>query len=230
MDPQILKSRATPEICHLQANSTLGPEESGFHLTDKPECYYVASLAQPGSQAPAAHSKAEGTICFTCSDIYHCDPLPCTEDRNYCLQMAGVAALGKDNCVAWTNYSCVAFNDCTFDNFISTLMYSIGFGFWINITCCQGNCQEPPPLATLPASRTLSTFLCPTYPGGHSGPCNHSFYMQCPSGETECVQMNLVSEEGKMGVIEPECTWVWIQACLGLGVHLYHSLCVAQDK
>ncbi|EPY88250.1 hypothetical protein CB1_000185012 [Camelus ferus] len=146
-----------------------------------PPLALLGALAAPeGSQVPAAHSKAEGTICFTCSDIYHCDPLPCTEDRNYCLQMAGVAALGKDNCVAWTNYSCVAFNDCTFDNFISTLMYSIGFGFWINITCCQGNCQEPPPL----------------------GPCNHSFYMQCPSGETECVQMNLVSEEGDPAGLE----------------------------
>ncbi|XP_049558715.1 phospholipase A2 inhibitor gamma subunit B-like [Orcinus orca] len=104
--------------------------------------------------------------------------------------------LGASNSVSWRNGSCVASKDCTSDNSIFALTYSIGFGFRVNTTCCQGNCQEPPPLATLPASGTLSKFLCPTCPGGHSGPCNHFFYMQCPSGETECVQMNLVSEEG----------------------------------
>ncbi|XP_059854995.1 uncharacterized protein [Delphinus delphis] len=194
--PQILKGCATPEVCHLQANTTLGPEASGFHLTAKPECNYVAPTTHPGPHVPVTHTKAKVTVCFTCSDLHHCNPLPCTEDRNYCLQIAGITVLGASNSVSWRNGSCVASKDCTSDNSIFALTYGIGFGFRVNTTCCQGNCQEPPPLATLPASGTLSKFLCPTCPGGHSGPCNHFFYMQCPSGETECVQMNLVSEEG----------------------------------
>lgn len=67
-----------------------------------------------------------------------------------------------------------------------------------------------PYIATLPASRTLSKFLCPTYAEGWLGLYNSSFYMQCPSGETECVQLDLVSEEGNVCVHvcmrEPEHT------------------------
>ncbi|XP_066875758.1 uncharacterized protein [Kogia breviceps] len=194
-DPQTLKGCATPEVCHLQANTTLGPEASGFHLTAKPECNYTTPTTHPGPHVPATHTKAKVTVCFTCPDLRHCNPLPCTEDRNHCLQIAGVTVLGANNAVSWRNGSCVASKDCTFDNSIFALTYSIGFGFWVNITCCQGNCQEPTPLVTRPASGTLSKFLCPTCPVGHSGPCNN-FYVQCPSEETECVQMNLVSEEG----------------------------------
>lgn len=50
--PQILKGCATPEVCHLQANTTLGPEASGFHLTTKPECNYVAPTTHPGALNP----------------------------------------------------------------------------------------------------------------------------------------------------------------------------------
>ena len=58
--------------------------------------------------------------------------------------------LGATNSVAWRNGSCVASKDCTPANSISALTYSIGFGFWVNTTCCQGNCQEPSPLGELP--------------------------------------------------------------------------------
>ncbi|ELW71071.1 hypothetical protein TREES_T100011498 [Tupaia chinensis] len=170
-DPQTLKGCATEDICNLPANATLGPEKSGFHLTSKPEC------TQP--------DKPKATICFTCSDADHCDPLHCPEERNYCLQTVGIAALGKGDSVAWRNGSCVASKDCNFDNSISALTYSIRFGFWVNNTCCQGSCQEPTPLpATLPVSRALSKFLCPTCFGNYSGPCYASFYKQCPSGQT----------------------------------------------
>lgn len=54
--------------------------------------------------------------------------------------------------------------------------------------------------ATLPASRTLSKFLCPTCADGHPGRCNSSLYVQCPRGETTCVQLDLVSEEGNVRV------------------------------
>lgn len=47
--PQTLKGCATPEICHLQANTTLGPEASGFHLITKPECGCVTPTTQPGA-------------------------------------------------------------------------------------------------------------------------------------------------------------------------------------
>ncbi|XP_006052485.1 uncharacterized protein LOC102410032 [Bubalus bubalis] len=191
---QTLKGCATPEICHLQANTTLGPEASGFRLITKPKCSRVTPTTQPGPYT--AHSKAKVTTCFTCSDLHHCSPLPCTEDRNHCLQTVGITVLGATNSVAWRNGSCVASKDCTPANSISALTYSIGFGFWVNTTCCQGNCQEPSPLAALPGSSTLSKFLCPTCPGGHSGPCSPSFYMQCPSRESECIHINLVSEVG----------------------------------
>lgn len=59
-------------------------------------------------------------------------------------------ALGEGVSVAWRNGSCVASEDCKFDKSISALTYSIGFGFWVNTTCCQGNCQEPTPLGMLP--------------------------------------------------------------------------------
>ncbi|XP_033286919.2 uncharacterized protein LOC117201828 [Orcinus orca] len=88
--PQILKGCATPEVCHLQANTTLGPEATGFHLTAKPECNHVAPTTHPGPHVPVTHTKAKVTVCFTCSDLHHCNPLPCTEDRNYCLQIAGI--------------------------------------------------------------------------------------------------------------------------------------------
>lgn len=59
-------------------------------------------------------------------------------------------ALGKDNPIAWRNGSCVASKDCKFDKSISALTYSVGFGFWVNTTCCQGSCQEPTLLGMLP--------------------------------------------------------------------------------
>ncbi|KAI4534643.1 hypothetical protein MG293_015503 [Ovis ammon polii] len=81
--PQTLKGCATPEICHLQANTTLGPEASGFHLITKPECGCVTPTTQPGPYRVRS-------TCFTCSDLHHCNPLPCTEDRNHCLQTVGI--------------------------------------------------------------------------------------------------------------------------------------------
>nr|XP_012616720.1 uncharacterized protein LOC105869470 isoform X3 [Microcebus murinus] len=203
--PQILKGCATPEVCHLHVNSTLGPEESGFRLTAKPECSYLAPPTPPGPHATVTHHKDKATICFTCSDLYRCDPLPCPEDRSYCLQTAGVTALGEGSSVTWRNGYCVASTDCRVDNSISALTYGVSFGFWVNTTCCRGNCQEPIPLAAQLASPTLSNFLCPTCPGSHLGPCNSSFYMQCPSGETNCVQLDLVSEEGGRNVSVRGC-------------------------
>lgn len=50
--PQILKGCATPNICHLQVNMTLGPEASGFHLISKPECDYVATPTPSGALNP----------------------------------------------------------------------------------------------------------------------------------------------------------------------------------
>ena len=47
----------------------------------------------------------------------------------------------------------MASKDCMPHNSISALTYSIGFGFWVNTTCCQGNCQEPSPLGALPPER-----------------------------------------------------------------------------
>lgn len=43
----------------------------------------------------------------------------------------------------------MASEDCPSDNSISALTYSIGFGFWVNTTCCQGNCQAPTPLGMM---------------------------------------------------------------------------------
>ncbi|XP_053462134.1 uncharacterized protein LOC128596584 [Nycticebus coucang] len=203
--PQILKGCATPEICQLHVNATLGPEESGFRLTAKPECTFLAPPTPTGSHASVTHDKDKATICFTCSNLYHCDPLPCPEDRNYCLQTAGVTILGEGNSVTWRNGSCVAANDCKFDNSFSALTFGVGFGFSVNTTCCRGNCQEPIPLAAHPASRTLSKFLCPTCFGNYLGPCNSSFYMQCPSGEINCVQLNLMSEEGNRNLSVRGC-------------------------
>lgn len=50
----------------------------------------------------------------------------------------------------------MASEDCPSDNSISALTYSIGFGFWVNTTCCQGNCQAPtPPGMMLPESSQM---------------------------------------------------------------------------
>ncbi|XP_011886185.1 PREDICTED: uncharacterized protein LOC105572291 [Cercocebus atys] len=203
--PQILKGCATPEVCNLHKNATLGPEDSGFHLTAKPECNYLTPPTQPGPHATVTHAKAETTICFTCSDLHSCGPLPCPEDNNYCLQMAGITDFGEGNLVSWRNGFCVTSKDCKFGNSIYALTYGVGFGFWVNTTCCQGNCQKPTPLAAYLASHTLSEILCPTCPGSSLEPCNSSFYMQCPSGETECVQLDLTSEEGGRNVSVRSC-------------------------
>lgn len=40
--------------------------------------------------AVVTHTDPKATICFTCSDLHHCDPLPCPGDRNYCLRTAGI--------------------------------------------------------------------------------------------------------------------------------------------
>ncbi|KAK2499925.1 hypothetical protein MC885_016313, partial [Smutsia gigantea] len=45
--PKILKGCAMPDVCDLQANTTLGLEASGFHLTTAPECNYVALPNRP---------------------------------------------------------------------------------------------------------------------------------------------------------------------------------------
>ncbi|XP_076987724.1 uncharacterized protein LOC143659063 isoform X2 [Tamandua tetradactyla] len=188
--PQMLKGCATPEICHLPKNTTLGPKESGFQLSAGPEC------TQPGTHAPIAHTEGKRTTCFTCWDPHHCSPLPCPEGRNYCLQTSGILALGDGSSVTWRNGSCMASKDCKFNNSISALTFSIDFGFWVNTSCCQGNCQEPAPPVPLPTSHTLSNFLCPSCIGDLPEPCNASFYQQCPNGETECVQLNLEPEAG----------------------------------
>ncbi|XP_053511690.1 uncharacterized protein LOC119054401 isoform X2 [Artibeus jamaicensis] len=196
--PQTLKGCATPEVCDLQVNTTLGPEAFGFHLTSPPECYSEAAPTSPVPQATLTQAKAKVTTCFTCSNSSHCEPFSCPADKNYCLQTEGFLALAEGNPVAWRNGSCVAPKDCKPDSLISSLTYSNSFGFWINTTCCQGNCQKPT-LLTLPVSRTLSKFLCPTCADSHLGLCNSSFYMQCPCGETECVQLDVASEEVSAG-------------------------------
>lgn len=97
--------------------------------------------------------------------------------------------------VAWRNGSCVAWEDCR-PNTTWALNYNVHFGFWANTTCCHGNCKAPELLDTLPPPPFLNRFLCPTCEGSSSAACNASLYMQCPYGETECVQMDLVSREG----------------------------------
>ncbi|XP_027475170.1 uncharacterized protein LOC113936314 [Zalophus californianus] len=203
--PQILKGCATPNICHLQVNMTLGLEASGFHLTSKPECDYVATPTPPGPPAAVTRTKDKVTTCFTCSNISNCDTVLCPADKNYCLQTMGTLALREGNSVVWRNGSCVTSKECRFGNSVSAFSYSVDFGFWINSTCCQGDCQELTPLEVLPTSHTLSELLCPTCPSGRLGPCNSSFYMQCPSGETECVQLDLVLVEGGQSVNVSGC-------------------------
>ncbi|CAD7692549.1 unnamed protein product [Nyctereutes procyonoides] len=194
--PQILKGCATPNVCHLQVNTTLGPEASGFHLISKPECDYMVTTPQPSSSATKTLTKDKLTTCFTCSDLNDCDTVLCAADRNYCLQTLGILALEEGNSVVWRRGSCVASKDCGFGTSISAFTYSSDFSFWINSTCCQGNCQELTPLAILPTSHTLNEFLCPACSSSQPVSCNSSFYMQCRSGETECVQLDLVLVEG----------------------------------
>ncbi|XP_023560364.1 uncharacterized protein LOC111813543 [Octodon degus] len=196
--PQILKGCATPDVCHLHVNDTLGPKESGFRLTSKPDC----SPQDPPTKLAVSHTSPKATICFTCSDPHHCDPLPCPEDRNYCLGIAGITALGDGNSVSWRNGSCVASTDCKRNTSISALTYGTGLGFWVNTTCCQGNCQEPTQLAALPPS---STYLCPTCLKGQPRSCSSTFYMQCPRGETKCVQLDLTSDKGGRNVSMRGC-------------------------
>lgn len=45
----MLKGCATPALCNLPVNSTLGPKAFGFHLTAWPECYREAPPTQPGA-------------------------------------------------------------------------------------------------------------------------------------------------------------------------------------
>ncbi|XP_077603446.1 uncharacterized protein LOC144217666 [Crocuta crocuta] len=203
--PQILKGCATPNVCHLQVNTTLGPEASGFRLISQPECNYVVTPTQPGPPATTTLTMDGVTACFTCSGLNDCDAVLCPADQNYCLQTTGVIALGKGGFHAWRKGSCVAPKDCRFGSSVSAFTYNVDFGFWINSTCCQGNCQAPAPPEVLPVSHAMSEFLCPTCPSGHLGPCNSSFYMQCPVGETECVQLDLVPIEGSWNVTLRGC-------------------------
>ncbi|XP_029782045.1 uncharacterized protein LOC115281005 isoform X2 [Suricata suricatta] len=203
--PQILKGCATPNVCHLQVNTTLGPEASGFRLISQPECNYVVTPTQAGPTATRTLTTDGVTVCFSCSGLNDCDAVLCPADRNYCLQTAGIIALGEGDFRAWRRGFCVAPSDCTFSSSVSAFTYSADFGFWINSTCCQGNCQAPAPPEVLQISHTLSGFLCPTCPSGHPGPCNSSFYMQCPIGETECVQLDLVPIEGSQNVTLRGC-------------------------
>lgn len=59
-------------------------------------------------------------------------------------------ALGKGGFHAWRRGSCVAPKDCRFGSSVSAFTYNVDFGFWINSTCCQGNCQAPIPPGMLP--------------------------------------------------------------------------------
>lgn len=59
-------------------------------------------------------------------------------------------AIGEGFFVAWRSGSRVASRDCEFGKSISALTYSISFGFWVSITCCQGNWQAPTLLGMLP--------------------------------------------------------------------------------
>nr|XP_012616719.1 uncharacterized protein LOC105869470 isoform X2 [Microcebus murinus] len=202
------KAQPNTVKCHYCSGnkSALCDSLSVMNCTGKQTaCVTLNGTWSRGPHATVTHHKDKATICFTCSDLYRCDPLPCPEDRSYCLQTAGVTALGEGSSVTWRNGYCVASTDCRVDNSISALTYGVSFGFWVNTTCCRGNCQEPIPLAAQLASPTLSNFLCPTCPGSHLGPCNSSFYMQCPSGETNCVQLDLVSEEGGRNVSVRGC-------------------------
>lgn len=99
--------------------------------------------------------------------------------------------LGASNSVSWRNGSCVASEDCTSDNSIFALTYSIGFGFWVNTTCCQGNCQDPPPPGTLPPESsqtggqggggvTLEESLSCVEEGVHSTPIVQPGYPKAP--------------------------------------------------
>ncbi|XP_058562225.1 uncharacterized protein LOC131498836 [Neofelis nebulosa] len=203
--PQILKGCATPNVCHLQVNTTLGPEASGFRLVSQPECNYVVTPTLPGPPANTSLTTDRVTVCVTCSGLNTCDAVLCPADRNYCLQTAGILALGKGDSVVWRSGSCVALRDCLFGSSVSAFTSSVDFGFQINSTCCQGNCQALTPPEGVPASHPLSGFLCPTCPNGHPGPCNSSFYVQCPVGETECVQLDLLSIEGSQNVTLRGC-------------------------
>ncbi|VFV18395.1 Hypothetical predicted protein [Lynx pardinus] len=93
--PQILKGCATPNVCHLQVNTTLGPEASGFRLVSQPECNYVVTPTVPGPPANTSLTADRVTVCVTCSGLDRCDPVFCPADRNYCLQTAGI--LGSQN-------------------------------------------------------------------------------------------------------------------------------------
>ncbi|XP_049476926.1 uncharacterized protein LOC125915246 isoform X3 [Panthera uncia] len=229
--PQILKGCATPNVCHLQVNTTLGPEASGFRLVSQPECNYVVTPTLPGPPANTSLTTDGVTVCVTCSGLNTCDAVLCPADRNYCLQTAGILALGKGDSVVWRSGSCVALRDCLFGSSVSAFTSSVDFGFQINSTCCQGNCQALTPPEGVPASHPLSGFLCPTCPNGHPGPCNSSFYVQCPVGETECVQLDLLSTEGnihvctcmRVPVSKPECTGFGFGHCLGLGSLTYKT-------
>lgn len=57
---------------------------------------------------------------------------------------------GDGNSVSWRNGSCVASEDCKRNYSVSALTYGTSLGFWVNTTCCQGNCQEPTQLGTSP--------------------------------------------------------------------------------
>lgn len=80
-------------------------------------------------------------------------------------------ALEDGNSVVWRSGSCVASKDCGFGNSISAFTYSVDLGFWINSTCCQGNCQELTPLGTLPPESSRG------WPGKRWGDCGGEFVL-----------------------------------------------------
>ncbi|XP_054553487.1 uncharacterized protein LOC119248653 [Talpa occidentalis] len=189
----IVAPSAQPGYLAPHTEATENHEATRSH-TGATESHTRATVTH--SNTTKTHNQASITSCFTCSDPYHCVPLHCPEDKNYCLQNTGITVLGEQSRVSWRNGSCVASRDCKFENSISAFTNGFGDGFWVSTTCCRGHCQAPILFEALPASKSLSRFLCPTCPGNSSGPCNSSLYLHCPRVETECIQLDLVHEGG----------------------------------
>ncbi|XP_043849858.1 phospholipase A2 inhibitor and Ly6/PLAUR domain-containing protein [Dromiciops gliroides] len=129
----------------------------------------------------------ETTTCYSCTFSGQCTSLTCTVENDICLSTVLGDLGGKKPILR--NGLCVAPKDCQAG--VYTLSYGFQQGLWANVTCCRGNCSEPPapdsPVSLFKGG--LSNYLCPVC-SLYETSCDNDSYLLCPQGETSCVSMN----------------------------------------
>ncbi|XP_036599582.1 uncharacterized protein LOC118836375 [Trichosurus vulpecula] len=182
-------------------------------------------MSKPAT-VPETTYKSESTSCYSCPYFGPCEAFLCSAGKDTCLstmQVLGDTSLertaettdhkgweeaeeaaedqGNDQSVFRRNGSCVAPKDC------QPQFYSLSYGYqlraWVRVTCCSGNCSEPPRPETLPRSRP-SDVLCPIC-SPYDASCDENLYVRCFQEDTTCVNMTMFQPGGGPNVTIQGC-------------------------